>query len=257
MARVLGVLRGARRAAAAGARAHPRVALPRPLPVSGRARLRALAAARAATGTGSTRASDRWTTLGSRLRARARSSMSSLGSLGSADVGLMNRLVAALAETPHRYVVSQGPAARADRARAEHDWRRVPAAAGDPAARRPRDHSRRQQHGHRGRPLRQADDRAPLVLGSVRQCPARGGMRLRRAPSDLRVRGPRAARRDRSATRRGAAAAPRGVGSPAGEPRDGRGSRPDPGARPQAVRPASAAPGSGRRARESRRPGRP
>ena len=33
----------------------------------------------------------------------------SLGSLGSADVELMNRLVAALAETPHRYVVSKGP----------------------------------------------------------------------------------------------------------------------------------------------------
>jgi MGT family glycosyltransferase len=33
----------------------------------------------------------------------------SLGSLGSADVALMNRLVAALAETPHRYVVSKGP----------------------------------------------------------------------------------------------------------------------------------------------------
>jgi len=33
----------------------------------------------------------------------------SLGSLGSADVALMERLVAALAETPHRYVVSRGP----------------------------------------------------------------------------------------------------------------------------------------------------
>jgi MGT family glycosyltransferase len=33
----------------------------------------------------------------------------SLGSLGSADVELMNRLVAALADTPHRYVVSKGP----------------------------------------------------------------------------------------------------------------------------------------------------
>jgi len=33
----------------------------------------------------------------------------SLGSLGSADVELMNRLVAGLAETPHRYVVSKGP----------------------------------------------------------------------------------------------------------------------------------------------------
>jgi MGT family glycosyltransferase len=33
----------------------------------------------------------------------------SLGSLGSADVELMKRLVATLAETPHRYVVSKGP----------------------------------------------------------------------------------------------------------------------------------------------------
>jgi len=33
----------------------------------------------------------------------------SLGSLGSADVELMNRLVTALAETPHRFVVSKGP----------------------------------------------------------------------------------------------------------------------------------------------------
>ncbi len=33
----------------------------------------------------------------------------SLGSLGSADVELMNRLVAALAETPHRYMISKGP----------------------------------------------------------------------------------------------------------------------------------------------------
>jgi len=35
----------------------------------------------------------------------------SLGSLGSADVGLMQRLVAVLAETPHRYIVSKGPRA--------------------------------------------------------------------------------------------------------------------------------------------------
>jgi MGT family glycosyltransferase len=33
----------------------------------------------------------------------------SLGSLGSADVELMDRLIAVLAETPHRYVVSKGP----------------------------------------------------------------------------------------------------------------------------------------------------
>ncbi len=33
----------------------------------------------------------------------------SLGSLGSADVELMNRTIEILAETPHRYIVSQGP----------------------------------------------------------------------------------------------------------------------------------------------------
>jgi MGT family glycosyltransferase len=33
----------------------------------------------------------------------------SLGSLGSADVALMKRLVSELADTPHRYVVSKGP----------------------------------------------------------------------------------------------------------------------------------------------------
>ena len=33
----------------------------------------------------------------------------SLGSLGSADVGLMNRLIGLLADTPHRYIVSKGP----------------------------------------------------------------------------------------------------------------------------------------------------
>jgi UDP:flavonoid glycosyltransferase YjiC (YdhE family) len=33
----------------------------------------------------------------------------SLGSLGSADVDLMKRLVEVLAETPHRYIVSKGP----------------------------------------------------------------------------------------------------------------------------------------------------
>jgi MGT family glycosyltransferase len=33
----------------------------------------------------------------------------SLGSLGSADVALMRRVLAVLAETPHRYIVSKGP----------------------------------------------------------------------------------------------------------------------------------------------------
>ncbi len=34
----------------------------------------------------------------------------SLGSLGSADVGLMKRLISILGQTPHRYIVSMGPA---------------------------------------------------------------------------------------------------------------------------------------------------
>ena len=33
----------------------------------------------------------------------------SLGSLGSADVELMRRLIEVLAGTPHRYIVSKGP----------------------------------------------------------------------------------------------------------------------------------------------------
>jgi UDP:flavonoid glycosyltransferase YjiC (YdhE family) len=33
----------------------------------------------------------------------------SLGSLGSADVGLMNRTIDVLGRTPHRYIVSKGP----------------------------------------------------------------------------------------------------------------------------------------------------
>ena len=42
-------------------------------------------------------------------RATARSIYLSLGSLGSADVDLMRRLVEVLGETPHRYIVSKGP----------------------------------------------------------------------------------------------------------------------------------------------------
>ena len=106
--RVLGLLRGARRTAAPRPRVHPRVAVPQPLPVPGRGRLPAVAAARR-----------RWHSLDSCVRevdeefepppGDGALVYVSLGSLGSADVELMNRLVAALAETPHRYVVSKGP----------------------------------------------------------------------------------------------------------------------------------------------------
>ena len=116
----------------------------------------------------------------------------SLGSLGSADVELMQPPGRCRwPTTPHRVSWSQGPAARPSRAGAEHDRRRVPAAARDPAAGRPRDHPRRQQHRHRVDPLRQADDRAAALLGPVRQRPARRRDRLRRAaarPTSSRTR---------------------------------------------------------------------
>ena len=43
----------------------------------------------------------------------------SLGSLGSADVELMQRLVEVLAQTPHRYIVSRGPR------HADYGWHRT------------------------------------------------------------------------------------------------------------------------------------
>ena len=75
-----------------------------------------------------------------------------------------------------------GPAEGSDDARPQHVRRSVPAAAVDPAAERPVDHARRQQHGVRGVPLRIADDRAPAVLGPVRQRTTTAGDRVRRTP---------------------------------------------------------------------------
>ena len=149
----------------------------------------------------------------------------SLGSLGSADVDLMRRLVSVLAATPHRYVVSMGPQHAEYELADEHVGRGVPAADDAPAAGRPGDHPRRQQHDHRGVPLRQADGRAPAVLGPVRQRPAGARDRLRRAAGHLRLRRRRADRGDRPAARRhGAAAADgrarrSGSGPPTGAPR--------------------------------------
>jgi UDP:flavonoid glycosyltransferase YjiC (YdhE family) len=85
----------------------------------------------------------------------------------------------------------EGPAARRVRARRQHVGRRVPAADEDPAARRPRDHARRQQHDDRGAALRQAHGRAAAVLGPVRQRPARAraGLRHPARPLPLHARG--------------------------------------------------------------------
>ena len=78
----------------------------------------------------------------------------------------------------------QGPAGRPDPAPRQHDGGGVPAPAGDPAAGRPRHHPRRQQHGHRGVPPRQADGRPAAVLGPGRQRPA--GRRDRASASACR-----------------------------------------------------------------------
>ncbi len=91
----------------------------------------------------------------------------SLGSLGSADVELMERLVAELAETPHRYIVSTRATARG--LRAAH--RTCGARSSCPrrsvlAAGRHGDHARRQQHRHREPPLRQAHRRAARSSGT-------------------------------------------------------------------------------------------
>ena len=97
----------------------------------------------------------------------------SLGSLGGADVGLMQRLIDVLGTSRHRVDREHGPARRRAAAGRQHDRRRDRAAdQGDPAG-RPGDHPRRQQHDDRGDALRQADDRAAAVLGPVRQRPAR------------------------------------------------------------------------------------
>ena len=105
----------------------------------------------------------------------------SLGSLGSADVELMQRLVDILGATRHRVIVSMGPLAEQIRLHDNMCRRGLPPAAGDPAAGRPRDHARRQQHDLRGVPPRQADGRPADLLGSVRQRPARARDGARRA----------------------------------------------------------------------------
>ena len=130
----------------------------------------------------------------------------SLGSLGSADVELMQRLVDILGETASPRDRLQGPARRADPPARQHVRRGLSAAARDPAAGRPRDHARRQQHDLRGAAPRQAHGRAADLLGSVRQRAAHPRDRARRAPRDLRVRGRGADRGGRPAARRHGAA---------------------------------------------------
>ncbi len=111
----------------------------------------------------------------------------SLGSLGSADVGLMQRLCDALADTAAPLHRLEGPSGGRDHPARSPVGRGVPAAAAADAALRPRHHARRQQHDHRVLPPRAADDHAAPVLGPVRQRAARRRARLRPLPGDLRV----------------------------------------------------------------------
>ncbi len=146
----------------------------------------------------------------------------SLGSLGSGDVELMQKLIDSLADTPLPGDRLDGPAARAAAARREHDRRRVPAPDLAAGTRRRGHHPRRQQHGHREPVLRQADGAAAVVLGSVRQCAAHGRDRLRHPPGHLRPPARGADDRDREPARRPAGCTSASTRSP-------RGCRPRPG----------------------------
>ena len=111
--RVQRVLRAARGAAARPPRVHPHLPGPQPLALSERGRLRALAARSATAGATSSRAFAPPTPPGSCRSASPPGAgplvYLSLGSLGSADVELMRTLIAALADSPYRVIVSKGP----------------------------------------------------------------------------------------------------------------------------------------------------
>ena len=112
----------------------------------------------------------------------------SLGSLGSADVELMQRLVDVLGRTEHRVIVSKGPLA--DQIRL-HDNMTGESFLPQPAILPLVDLVI--THGGNNTvveslPQRQADDRAAAVLGPGRQRPARPRDGVRAAAVDLRLR---------------------------------------------------------------------
>ena len=162
----------------------------------------------------------------------------SLGSLGSADVELMQRVIDVLGTTPHRYIVSKGPL-HEEIELADNMWGAefLPQTKIIPQV-RPGHHARRQQHHHRGAALRQADDPAAAVLGPVRQRPAGARAGLRRAAGHLRLHRRGADRRARPAARRHRA--PRAPGRRRrGDPpprRPAQGRRPDRGPAPEGLR---------------------
>ena len=116
---------------------HRRVAVPEPVLVSGRGRLRASNAARSDLApTGLDRPGRRRRARSCRTTCAARDGALiylSLGSLGSADVDLMQRLVDVLAHDRAPRHRLEGPAGRPDHAPRQPDRRGLPAPAGDPA----------------------------------------------------------------------------------------------------------------------------
>ena len=113
----------------------------------------------------------------------------SLGSLGSADVELMQRLIDSLEPLRElRVVASLGPQHELLKVPRALQRRRIPAPDRGPAPRRRRDHPRRQQHGHGEHPLRLPNGGAAHLLGSARQRPAGGRVQLRDSPRHIRSR---------------------------------------------------------------------
>jgi UDP:flavonoid glycosyltransferase YjiC (YdhE family) len=148
----------------------------------------------------------------------------SLGSLGSADVELMQRLVDVLATTPHRVIVSKGP---------QHEKLRLAS----------------NMIGAEFLPqisilphvdlviTHEATRRPAALLGPVRQRAARGRDGLRRSPLDVRVRGRGARLGGRPAARGRSAPRPDGrdLGTALSRPGDGAGGRPDRAGRARAA----------------------
>ena len=161
----------------------------------------------------------------------------SLGSLGSADVELMRRLVEVLADAPHRVHRLEGPAARRVRACRQHVGRGVPAAYRR-SCRRSTSSSRtaattrpRSASTSASRWLRCRSSGTSMTTRSASTRPATASGCQPTTSSR------RATRRDRPAPRgRRPPLAPRGRLHPrAGEPGHGEGSRPHRAPRPRRV----------------------
>ena len=173
---------------------HPRVPGPQPLPLPGRGGLCPGGPARPDLASPRVERPSSRDRLGGPARARRPTGRLDLPEPRQSGLG-RRRPHAPVGGRPRRDATSvrrlEGSAGRPLRARRQHGRRRVRAAAGAPAQGRPRDHPRRQQHGHRVLPRWPPDDPAAALLGPVRQRPAGGTRRgsacaSRRTPSNPR-----------------------------------------------------------------------